>query len=106
MNEQYDHSRELFSDAIEILATSPKDLRHRLYEVYETIYHLHESELPLKLLEDWKEIKSILKKVKTHKISESLIISEKKLNIRNKTGEKIAHKIWDIYYELHFSEKY
>jgi len=106
MNEKYDHSRELFSDAIEILATSQKDLRHRLYEVYEVIYHLHETEVPSEFSEEWKEIKSVLKKVKIHKISEELILAEKKLNIRNKTGEKIAYKIWNIYNELHFSEKY
>ena len=106
MNIKYSHSRELFSDAIEILVASQKDLRHRLYEVSQVICHLQELELPSEFLEDWREIKNILSKVKVHKISGELIIPEKKLNFRNKTGEKIAHKIWNIYNELHFNEKY
>ncbi len=103
---KYCHARELFSDAIEILATSKEDVRHRLYEVGEVISHLHYSELPDELLDEWKDIETKLQNVKVQYISPTLIISEKKLNIRNKTGEKIAERIWTIYNELHFNEKY
>lgn len=106
MNEKYDHARELFSDAIDILATSAKNIHYRLYEVWEILFHLKKSEVPEELQDDWDEIKSVLKKTKIDKISNELIINEKKLNIRNVTGEKIAKKIMIIYYELHFSEKY
>jgi len=105
-NCKYDHARELFSDAVEILVTSEKDLQHRLYEVYERIYHLHHTELPNELLKDYLEIESILEKIKVHYISPELSIPEKKLNIRNKTGIRVAHIIWNIYYELHFNDKY
>lgn len=106
MNFKYSHARELFSDAIEILSTGQNDIRHRLYDVGEAIHHLQYSELPDELIEEWKDIRKKLENIKIHKISPTLNISEKKINIRNKTGEKIAERIWYIYNELHFCEKY
>lgn len=53
MNFKYSHARELFSDAIEILATGQKDVRHRLFDVGQTIKHLQCSELPEELIQEW-----------------------------------------------------
>jgi len=94
MNLKYSHARELFSDAIEILATSQQ------------IQHLSELDLPHELFHDWREIKKTFKKLKIHKISETRTHTEEKLNIRNITGSKTAIIIWKIYNELHFNEKY
>ncbi len=106
MNLKYSHARELFSDAVEILATSQKDVRYRLYDVSQQIQHLSELDLPYELLIDWRKVKKTFKKLKIHKISHTRTYVEKKLNIRNKTGSKTAIIIWNIYNELHFNEKY
>lgn len=103
---QYSRAREKFEDAITILVTGQKDIRHRLFDVNEYIVHLQENELPYELLNDFREVKRELQNYKIHKITETRSISEQKLNIRNKTGEKIAYMIWHIYHELHFNEKY
>ena len=106
MNLKYSHARELFSYAIEILATSQKDVRYRLYDVSQEIQHLPELDLSHELFNDWREVKKTFKKLKIHKISETRTHTEEKLNIRNITGSKTAIIIWKIYNELHFNEKY
>ncbi len=103
---KYCHARELLSDAIEILVISKEDIAHRLYKVGEVINHLQCSELPTELVEEWKDIKIKLQNVKIHNISATLSICEKKLNIRSRTGEELAERIWTLYNELHFNEKY
>jgi len=103
---KYSHAKERFEDAITILVKEKKDIRHRLFDINEYIMHLQESELPYELLDDFREVKGGLQKYKIHKTSKTRSITEKKLNIRNKTGEKIAYKVWNIYHELHFNEEY
>ena len=103
---KYSHAKEIFEETITILVTGQKDIRHRLFDIGEYIMHLQESELPYELLDNFREVKGSLQNYKIHKISKTRSITEKKLNIRNKTGEKIAYKVWHIYHELHFNEDY
>lgn len=105
-NLQYSYAKEKFEDAIFILSTGQKDVRHRLYDINDCIGHLLETELPFDLLETFRIIKKEIRNFKVYKISSNRSSIEKKLNIRNKTGEKIANQIWHIYHELHFNEKY
>lgn len=102
MSLQYSRADEKFSEAIEILIISPKDIRHRLYEASEILLNLEDFDIPQESLNNWHEIKTILKKVKVHKINNKTSIIEKKLNIRNKTGSKIASKILDIYEKIQY----
>ena len=106
MNLKYSHAKKLFSDDVEILATSQKDVRYRLYDVSQELSHLTELKLPYELVKDWREIQKTFSKLKIHKISQTRIYIENKLNIRNKIESKTAIIIWKIYNKLHFNEKY
>lgn len=126
---KYRYASEKFFQAVVMLATGPGDVRSRLIHAWEgPLWGLSPEYLPTKLREDFLWIKKQLHKyneewlgqLENLRKKERIYPSFKKNNpslypypvratlnrIRNKTGAKIAHRIFDIYYSLeHWSDK-
>lgn len=110
MNMKYSYAREKLFAAVEILATFPGDVRSRISRAYHEFHPLTEEHFPDELKNDWKWVtKSITKYGPKYNYKGDVSIGSvdnTMSRIKNKTGAKVADKIFSLYYELHHSEKY
>lgn len=88
------YAREKFSSAVCILATGPGDVRSRLRKAFIEFSPVQESDIPDELLEDFRWIIWELTKREP-------VANEGKMNatidrMKNRTGSKIAEKIYGI----------
>lgn len=126
---KYSYASEKFLHAVIILATGPGDVRSRLIHAwYGPLWVLSPEYLPKKLQKDFLWIKKQLHKYnedwlgqledlrKKERIDPSFKENYRSLypdpvkatlaRIKNKTGAKIANRIFDIFYSLeHWTEK-
>lgn len=92
--------REKFRRALYYLAVKEGDVRARLRSAYEQLRVLREDELPEEIRAEWKDILHQLTK-RGAMIHESGYVINSSLdqtleNMRNKTGRKIAERIYRI----------
>jgi len=110
VNRRYNYAREKLFSAIETLATLSGDVRSRLFAAYSAFHPLREDDFPDELKEDWRWIeRSLTKFGPIYNYKGEVVVGsvEKTLKrIRNRTGEKIARRLFHLFYELHFNKKY
>jgi hypothetical protein len=107
----YDHAIEKLTNAMEVLATHPGDVRERVGEAYlYTCAGLQARSFPEKLQKDWEWIEGQLTKYEPlldHKGEVwrgSVEVTIKR--IRKSTGVKIAKRFYYLYWELSANEPY
>ena len=104
MKKDYFYVREKLFNAVHILAIGEKNVRSRLVNAYSTCHTLSPEDFPDEFQNDWKwVIKQLTKSgpVLNHKGKMWIGSVENTMSIiKNKTGSKIAKKIFDLYCEL------
>ena len=110
MNSKYNYTREKLFSAISILSTFPGDVRSRINIAYQSFHPLEPHHFPEELKKDWEWIiKSITKYGPKFNYKNEIAIGSVEhtmKRIKNSTGTKIADKIFYLFYELHFNEKF
>jgi hypothetical protein len=106
----YDYTRQNLFSAISILSTSPGDVRSRINNAYKAFNPLKSSHFPDELKKDWEWIIHSMTKYGPKMNYKNEIelgsVEHTMRRIKNSTGTKIAGKIFDLFYELHFNDKY
>lgn len=107
---QYAKSQSTLHSVIEILATFPGDMRTRLNDSFSELDSITDNNLPEELRDDWGFIRRQLTacgpkydcygKVCMGSVQHTMS------KIRNSTASKIAEKIFRLYYELNFNDRY
>ena len=110
MNTLYNYAREKLLLSVNILATSQGDVRSRLLEAYAEFHPLRKKHFPESLKKEWEWIDHSLTKFApvydaSGEVTANAIENTLK-RIKNTTGKKIAEKIFQLFYELHFNEAY
>ena len=104
MKKAYFYAREKLFDAVYSLVVGQKDVRSRLVNAYMQCHTLKAEHFPDELKKDWTWIQRELAKhghVRNYKGEIQTGSVENTMNtIKNKTGSKIARKIFDLYCEL------
>ena len=107
---RYSYTREKFYVTMRTLATEPGDVRTRLLSAFMTFHTLKKDDFPEEFKEDWEWIMKQLTKfgpLLDHKNEVWRGSVENTMNkIRNRTGEKIAERIFNIGWGLHTNDKY
>ena len=110
MNTRYSYTRQNLFSAISILSTFPGDVRSRINSAYQAFHPLETHHFPDEFKKDWEwVIKSITKygpKLNYKNEIELGSVEHTMRRIKNNTGTKIADKIFNLFYEMHFNEKY
>lgn len=110
MIHKYSKAKSALSSVVEILSTYPGDIRSRLKCAFPEIDSIVTDNLPDEFVDDWKYIMCGLKKFGPKYDSLGRVCTgsvEHTMNrIKNSTGTKIADRIYYIYYELNFNNKY
>ena len=88
------YAREKFSSAVYILATGPGDVRSRLRKAFIEFSPVQEKDIPDELLEDFRWI--ILESTKREPVANEGKMSATIDRMQNRTGSKIAAKIYEI----------
>jgi len=107
---KYGYAREKLLNAINVLATGRGDVRARLHGAYLHAHTLRPENFPEELWPDWKHVCDNLAKcgpIYNHKGEVEVGAIEHTLRrIKNKTGARLADKIFHLFCEMHFNEKY
>lgn len=110
MDPCYRYAREKLFSAIQVLATLPGDVRSRLLSAYAGFHPVKEDDFPDKLKKDWRWIEKSLTKcgpVYDHKGDVAVGSIENTLKrMQNRTGKKIAERLFHLFCELYFNEEY
>ena len=105
----FSYAREKLFDAVHVLATEPNNVRYRLIQAHRLFHPLRLEDFPKELKKDWEWVMKQLTKygpVINHKGEVWRGSVENTMGrIKNKTGTRIAGKIFDLYLELN-KEKY
>lgn len=104
MKDRYLYAKEKLLIAVEALATGPGDVRSRLKKAYWTFNRLKAEQLPPQMQEDWRWVleqmtnRGPLLDQKGKVMRDS--VENTMCRIKNRTGAKIAKKIFRLYWEL------
>ncbi|MDD5681159.1 MAG: hypothetical protein PHI59_07960 [Candidatus Omnitrophica bacterium] len=105
MKKNYSYVREKLFDGVYLLAVGQKDVRRRLIRAYLACHTLRAKDFPEEFRKDWEWIEKQLTKygpVLNHKGEVWIGSVENTMTIiKNKTGSKIAKKIFDLYCAMH-----
>lgn len=101
MKKDYRYVREKLFDAVYALAVGQKDVRSRLVNAYLACHTLRPKDFPDEFQDDWKWVVRQLTRhgpVLNYKGEVSIGSVENTMSIiKNRTGSKIARKIFDLY---------
>lgn len=96
----YNYTREKMRNTVYELAIGSGDVRSRLREAFSKCWILSEENFPKELRNDWSWIKKEMNKYGPRRNSEREVrvdaIDNTMSKIKNKTGVKIARKIYDL----------
>lgn len=108
--DQYTYAIEKLTDAIRCLATQPGDVRSRLVAAFMCFHTLQERDFPPQLRTDWNWLITQLTRygpVWDYKGDVLVGSVEATLrSIQNRTGAKIAKKIYELYWSVSANTQY
>ncbi len=107
---RYDYAREKLYIAMRSLASGPGDVRARLLNAFLTFHTLKPADFPTQYQKDWTWIiEQMTKYGPIHDYKGAIwkgSVENTMSKIRNRTGQKIANKIFDIGWDLHTNVKF
>ena len=102
------YARDKFKYAVYLLAVGPENVRSRLKNAFIEFRHVREEDIPDDLLKDFRWIIREIKKRKPL-VKEGIVIANKRM--QNRTGVKIAERIYNLamrlegYYDQQMKER-
>jgi len=106
----FNYAREKLSSAVQELAIGSGDVRERLYNAFLAMHTLKEDDFPEEYREDWKWIMEQLTRYEPILDHNGKVFIGSVQNtlqrIKNKTGAKIAKKIFDLESDIDLILKY
>ena len=108
--DQYTYAIEKLTDAIRCLATQPGDVRSRLVTAFMCLHTLQERDLPPQRRTDWKWIIAQFTRYgPALDYKGDVLVGSAEATMRsihNRTGAKIAKKIYDLYWSVSANTQY
>ncbi len=101
MKSKYSYAYQHLRETIYALAVGPDDIRKRLSQVYQGLFHLKKEHFPEMLQSDWEWVQKELKRYGRLVREDGSIfkgaVEHTCMRITKKTGVKIAQKILEMY---------